>query len=262
MSDLHAPSGFIMVAPNGGRKTKDDHLGVPITVEETVDCARACYEAGAQALHAHVRDEAARHVLDAGLYRELLGEMAVKVPQMQVQITTEALGLYSAEDQRSLVRAVEPAAVSMALREQDPTADMAAARAFYHWAAEADVEVQHILYAPEDLSQLLHLQDQGVLPKGEMRVLFVLGRYADSLPSSPESLTPFLDRVDRPLRWMVCAFGQPETACLLAAQARGGEMRIGFENNELHADGRRAASNAERVAALRAALAQTVAAGA
>ena len=61
---------------------------------------------------------------------------------------------------------------------------------------------------------------------------------------------------------MVCAFGQPETACLLAAQARGGEMRIGFENNELHADGRRAASNAERVAALRAALAQTVAAGA
>lgn len=238
---------FIMVAPNGGRNTKADHPAVPISVAEIVTCAQACWGAGANALHAHVRDDRGLHVLDAGLYRELLMECARVTPDLQMQITTEALGLYSAEQQRQLVRDVIPTHVSIALREQDPDADPDTARRFYHWAAEAGVEVQHILYAPKDRKWLEHLQDSGIVPHTPQRVLFVLGRYSDGLPSNSGSIQPFLDAGTRDVRWMVCAFGQTETDCLISAYQLGGEMRVGFENNTLNGDGSMAENNAERV---------------
>ena len=46
---------------------------------------------------------------------------------------------------------------------------------------------------------------------------------------------------------MICAFGENETECLVYAAARGGHVRVGFENNRLHPDGRIAINNAERV---------------
>lgn len=250
----HTSARFIMVAPNGGRNTKADHPAIPISVAETVACALECRDAGADALHAHVRDADGKHVLDAGLYKELLSECARTVPDLQIQITTEALGLYSPEQQRQLVRDVRPERVSIALREQDPEADPATARRFYHGAAEAGIEVQHILYNPKDRQRLENLQDTGIIPDSTQRVLFVLGRYSDGLPSDPANIGAFLNAGTRDVRWMVCAFGQAETACLAAAYQQGGEMRIGFENNMLNPDGRPAATNAERVQSLVSAL--------
>ena len=55
----------LMVAPNGARKSSADHPGLPITVDAIAAEAAACREAGAQALHLHVRDDAGRHTLDA-----------------------------------------------------------------------------------------------------------------------------------------------------------------------------------------------------
>ena len=47
----------LMVAPNGARKVKKDHPAVPLTISETVATAKSCYEAGAGAIHLHVRDK-------------------------------------------------------------------------------------------------------------------------------------------------------------------------------------------------------------
>ncbi|WP_421703789.1 3-keto-5-aminohexanoate cleavage protein [Aliiroseovarius sp.] len=243
-----------MVAPNGGRKTKAEHPAVPISIPELVDSARVCHAAGAQALHAHVRDNDGQHVLDAGLYRELLAECARCVPGMQVQITTEALGRYSPAQQRQLVRAVQPTQVSVALREQDPDGEAAEARDFYFWAAEAGLESQHILYSPRERQWLERLQDRGIIPQLRQRVLYVLGRYEDGLASDPRNVSAFVAAGSRDVRWMVCAFGQSETDCLAEAHALGGEMRVGFENNCLNRDGRVAADNAHRVIDLIAAL--------
>lgn len=249
----------IMLAPNGARLGKADHPALPVTVAETVAAARAACEAGAQALHAHVRDTEGRHVLDAGLYRELIAEMSRAVPAMPVQITTEAVGRYTPDEQRQVVRDVIPEGVSVALREMWPLAgpDMQAAR-FYAWADEAGIAVQHILYAPEDVSRLLALSSAGDVPK-PLQMLFVLGRYATPSEGRPDDLQGFLDAaagMPEGSEWAVCAFGQPEQACLLAAARRGGRMRIGFENNLLRPDGSPARDNAEQVLALRQALAE------
>lgn len=249
----------IMLAPNGARLGKADHPALPVTVAETVAAALAACEAGAQALHAHVRDAEGRHVLDAGLYRELIAEMSRAVPAMPVQITTEAVGRYTPNEQQRVVRDVMPEGVSVALREMWPLAgpDRQAA-GFYAWANETGIAVQHILYAPQDVSRLLALAAAGDVP-GPLQMLFVLGRYATPSEGRPEDLQGFLDaaaEMPEGSEWAVCAFGRPEQACLLAAARRGGRMRIGFENNLLRPDGSTARDNAEQVMALRRALAE------
>lgn len=240
----------IMLAPNGARRTRADHPALPMTIAETVAAAQAGFGAGAGALHAHVRDESGAHVLDAGLYRELIAEMALAVPGMPVQITTEAVGRYRPQDQRALVRAVRPEAVSVCLAEMWPgKGPDAEARAFYQWAAAEGIAVQHICFTPEEVMRLAALAGQGEIP-APVQLLCVLGRYRPPTPARPAMLPGFLDAMTRFATrpdWAVCAFGPAETDCLLAAARAGGKARVGFENNLIGPDGRPARDNAARV---------------
>ncbi len=246
----------IMVAPNGARRGKADHPALPVTIPETVAAAVACHAAGAGAIHAHVRDAEGHHVLDAGLYRELIAELGDVVPQMIVQITTEAVGRYRPAEQRAVVDEVVPAAVSVALREMVADAgDEAEAARFYDRCRERDIAVQHILYEPAEVARLGGFIERGIVPGDGLSVIYVLGRYAASQQSDPADLAGFLDvAATLPVApdWMVCAFGVNETAALAAALAAGGKVRVGFENSLWHADGSLARDNAERVAAIAA----------
>ncbi|MEZ5811292.1 MAG: 3-keto-5-aminohexanoate cleavage protein [Rhizobiaceae bacterium] len=241
-----------MVAPNGARLTKKDHPKLPVTVEEIVACARDCHVAGAGALHAHVRDINQVHVLDAGLYRELIDEMAVQAPGMHVQITTEAVGGYSPEEQRKLVRDVMPAAVSVSLSEMFSDGDRAAAIGFYQWAAAAGIAVQHIVYGADEFSHFIEMANPSGIPGGRRQVLFVLGRYAAGQQSEPSDLEPFLEvleteAADLDIDWAVCAFGVRQQDCLLEAIRRGGKARVGFENGFWLGDGGTARENVSMV---------------
>lgn len=248
MTQADARPAILMAAPNGARRTKADHRGLPVTVAETVAEAQRCRDAGAAMLHAHVRGADGAHVLDVGLYRELIAEMRRAAPDMLVQITSEAVGRYAPEEMAAVVRSVRPDYVSVALREMAPEPSMdGAAAGFYAWCAEAGVHVQHIFYAPEDFQiykRLCLKPDGGVFRQA---FLFVLGRYADGQIADPLELDPFLSalsahggggegpRAAPP--WFVCAFGPAEHAAARRALAAGGHVRVGFENNLALASG-------------------------
>lgn len=248
----------LMIAPNGARRTKADHPELPMTIPEIVDCARQCAAEGADGIHAHVRDAEGKHVLDVGLYRELTRELALAVPEMVVQVTSEAAGIYQPEQQRSVIRELHPAYVSVAMREMlDDRSDdknKLEAQAFYQWANEGQVTIQHIIYSAEDVAEWFARVDAGLIPLVDNRaqLLFVLGRYRTNLESQPEDLQPFIDQLRQhqnncQIEWAVCAFGVAETACLAEAVKQGGKVRIGFENSLWHANGELARNNAERV---------------
>lgn len=250
---------WIMVAPNGATRMPADHPALPVTIPQIVATALACHEAGADGIHAHVRDADGRHVLDAGLYGELLAELARAVPGMTAQITTEAQGHYSPAEQRAVVAAIDPApvSVSVALREMMTEDDPADARRFYHDSAARGLAVQHILYDINDIDRLAAARRGGIVPNGPCQVLLVLGRYTDGQRAIPADLTPLHARLRAQVPdadWAACAFGPLETACLVAAHRSGGTLRVGFENNTVNADGTRAADNADRVRDLVAAL--------
>ena len=239
---------IIMVAPNGARKTKLDHPALPISIEETVKEAVNCHVAGATVLHAHVRGKQNEHVLDVGLYRELIAEMNQQTPDMLVQITTEAVGIYSIEQQVACVQTLVPEMTSIALREISSNySEPDTAQTFFTWTETAGVHIQHILYSVEDLSHFIQYRQQGIIPDSHRCVLFVLGRYAADFQSDPSDLVPFLQADLGELDWFTCAFGLQEQACVMSGIENGGHARIGFENNLHLPNGELAASTAALV---------------
>lgn len=249
-----ASSVPLAVAPNGGRRTKADHPALPIGPAELARTAAGCQEAGAAMIHVHVRDGSGRHLLDADAYRAAIAAIRAETGEkMVIQITSEALGTYSPQEQMDVVRAVKPQAASLALREILPeTANEAAFGDFLQWMKAEKVAPQFILYAPEEAMRLDALRRRGIVPFEEPPVLYVLGRYTSGQTSVPQDLLPFLAR-GLPVfqRFMVCAFGAHEAACTIMGGLLGGGLRVGFENNLALPGGRLAASNAELVTTVR-----------
>ncbi len=245
MSDM-----LFTVAPNGARLTQADHPALPILPAELAECAVQCHEAGAAMIHLHVRDEHDKHILDGDRYRaaskairEALGDEIV------IQVTTEAVGIYSSDQQMALVRDVRPEAVSLGLRELLPEdGDEKLFAEFWSWMEQERIWPQVILYSADDVRRLIGLRKRGVLGSGHLSVLFVLGRYGKQLAQANE-LVPFMNAIEgqADLDWSVCAFGQYENACVTAAACFGGHARIGFENNRQLANGLTVKNNAELV---------------
>jgi len=239
----------IAVAPNGARRGKADHPKLPITPEEIAREAALCAEAGASQLHLHVRDDEGRHSLDAGRYREAIAAVRQSVGDaLMIQITTEAAGRYGPDEQMDAVKRLKPEAASAAVAELIPTsAHEAAATQFYHWAADAGVALQHILYEPGEVAALIDFARRGVIPERGLHPLFVLGKRAPDQQADPRELMAFLERWPPEKPWSACAFGRTETAALAMALALGGHVRVGFENSLVRPDGSIAADNAEAV---------------
>jgi uncharacterized protein (DUF849 family) len=249
----------IAVAPNGARKTHADHPALPITPDELAACARQCVEAGAAMLHLHVRRPDGTHSLEPGDYRPAIAAVQGAVGDaLVIQITTEAVGIYTPEQQMASVRVLQPEAISAALRELVPDAAYEAEAArFFGELAATRTAIQYILYSADDVVRYRDLRARGVLPETPHWVLFVLGRYSAGQRSDPTDLLPFLQAwadggdVTANVPWAMCAFGPREAECALTAALLGGHARLGFENNMALPDGSTAPDNAALVTNLR-----------
>ncbi len=251
----------IMIAPNGASKNKTDHPNIPITEREIAIEASACAAAGAQAIHLHVRDDKGRHSLEASRYLSTIAAVRNAAgPNLVIQITTEAVGLFKPHEQIATIRSVRPEAASIAVRELVPDAGYEGAAAeLYNWASLCKIAVQHIIYTTAEFEHLLALIARGSVPGDRHSIIFPLGRYTEGQQSDPANLLPFLQIMklnggEERFDWFACAFGALETQSLVVAAALSGHCRVGFENSFLNADGSLASSNADRFMNLNRAL--------
>ncbi|HWK14533.1 MAG TPA: 3-keto-5-aminohexanoate cleavage protein [Rhizobiaceae bacterium] len=240
----------IAVAPNGARRGKTDHPRLPIVAGEIARDAAEALAAGAAMIHMHVRDAEARHVLDAGLYREATAAVREAVgDRLVVQATTEAVGRYTPAEQIALVDALQPESISIALREILPEGgDEGAARDFLARTVGAGILLQLIVYDAAEIARMADLQARAILPAGPLALLAVLGRYTETGGTDAE-LDAFLAAGVSRFPWMLCAFGAREAHFMARAARHGAHARVGFENNLWLPDGQLAASNAAIVAA-------------
>jgi uncharacterized protein (DUF849 family) len=224
---------IITVAPNGAYKQAIDHPALPLNAGDLATTAKQCLDAGAAMLHLHVRDAQGRHSLDVATYRDALRVVKAAVGDaMVLQITSEAARVYQAPEQIAMVRTLHPEAVSVGLRELDqPVIGEHGLSDFFGWLARERVMTQVILYDTVDLQRWQVLRQRGVVADAPWFLLFVLGRYTAGQTSYPKDLLPFLREHTGTEPWAICAFGATEHACVTAAAAMGGHVRVGFENN-------------------------------
>jgi 3-keto-5-aminohexanoate cleavage enzyme len=246
---------MIMVAPNGARKTTQDHPAVPVTDSDLVDTAVQCFDAGARALHAHIRTTDQIHLLDVERYESLIDSLNKRLPNLEVQVTSEAAEIYESDAQIDLLSRIRVPWVSVAIREILRAQEHQKLQPFFKQLLNKS-RVQFILYDADDFQTLTSLVDQEIIQTTSLEVLYVLGKYSANQESTPDQLDPFLafrDQVPthvKPAREMICAFGRGQIPCLLRAASEGMDLRIGFENGIWLPDGEIAKDNATLVRAL------------
>lgn len=236
-----------MSAPNGARRDKTQHPQLPLSADELAECAEAVLREGASILHLHVRDEANGHSLSPARYRNAIDAIKKRVGDaLVVQVTTEACGIYTPDEQMDAVRELQPEAVSIALRELLPDASCEQAlREFAAWMREHGIMAQVILYTPEEVECYTDLRKRGVLGTESAFVLFVLGSYVEGVAGEPADIRDYVDRLaDESVEWAICCFGGKEDEAARQAALAGGHARVGFENNLQLPDGSQAADNA------------------
>ncbi len=237
----------LMIAPNGARRTTADHPALPVTEADLAGTARACQREGATAIHLHVRDDAQRHSLDPHRYRDAMAAVAEQAPRLGVQITTESAGRYQPAEQLACLQALRPAAASVAVREM--AADPAVARRAFAFADEAGIELQHILYAPACVAQLLDWRSDGTVRPTTGPGAAGAGPVRTATRRQTRRHGPPAGGAENRTgegnwRASVCAFGPQEHRCLSVARAQGLGVRLGFENSLCGEDGRPHADNA------------------
>lgn len=255
MADTRAPV-LIAVAPNGARRTRNDHPRLPITPLELAATAQECLAAGASMLHLHVRDNQGGHSLDPDLYDEAITAIRQRVgDDLILQVTTEAAGIYAPHEQMAAIEALRPEAVSIALRELLATrTDEVRVTSFLHSLAGHGTFVQYIVYGLEDMRRCVALHASGVIPQRNPYLLLVLGSYKEQRAGAPHDLLPLVAALPAEWPWSTCAFGAAELRCVMSAALLGGDVRVGFENNVQLPWGETAANNAALVQAAVAAL--------
>ena len=246
---------FVMVAPNGARRTTQDHPAIPVTDEDLIETAVSCHDAGARGLHAHIRTKKQTHLLDVERYETLVSKLNERLPNLDVQVTSEAAGIYESDAQIDLLSRIRAPWVSVAIREILRSQDPEKLQPFFYRLLNKS-RVQFILYDADDFKTLASLIDRSIIQPNSIEVLYVLGRYSADQESTPDQLDPFLDIRERfkktciPAKEMICAFGKGQIPCLLRAASEGIDLRIGFENGIWLPDGTIAESNAALVTAL------------
>ena len=242
----------IMIAPNGARPKKKDHIEVPVTINEIVETAKSCFNEGAEGIHFHLRDEKGDHILNSEMCLKALNDLQSSVPNMHLQITTETVGRYSPSEMRKLAYEVSPPGISIGIREMIPSRNPSEEDIkLYQALTEDGTKIQHICYGPEDLDLLSDLIEKASLSKNDVWCMFVIGHYSGKV-SDPENIPPFLEKLKThniDADWAVCAFAKEEIACLKMAIKLGGKIRVGFENSILMPDGKIAPNNETKVKA-------------
>lgn len=250
---------IIEVALNGlCKKSRNPHA--PETIEEIVEDAHACLEAGASIIHVH----ASR--FDLGLdeavaeYSEIFERILRRHPGAHLYPT--GLSASNVADnaahfpllaERGLITMgyMDPGSVNL-LSEIDesglPKGGIAYANSYEYcnrqieWFNAHGIAPSLAIFEPGFLNLVLCYHAAGVLPRGSMIKFYFAGEYSvasgrrtvpHGLPPTPASLEALLAMMgDCPVPWAVSAIGGDLGASpvLPYALARGGHVRVGLED--------------------------------
>ena len=252
---------LITVAPTGAEHDKANVPNLPVTLDELVDTARACEQAGAAMIHVHIRDADARPTLDQARLRETVQALRAETT-LVVQLSTGG-AVTDPEADRLKVLDAMPDSASCTMGTVNFGDDVFFNR--WEFVVELHKRMQDRGIVPEyeifDLGQLASLQrllaEHSPPAGGHVHVDLVMG-VPGGMPGDAETLVAALRLLPDGATFSATGVGRTSLPVMFAALAAGGHLRVGMEDTLSFARGQRVIDNAQLVgrAAQLASLAQ------
>ena len=253
-----------------GNLTKPEHTPhLPITPEQIANECLGAYEAGAAAVHIHVRDpKSGKPSMDIDHYRDVVSRIRSKNRDLIINLTTGPGGRYVPNEEDPKVFAagttlvapekrvehialIKPDICSLDLNTMNsgPDVVMNTPRNVRRMAAiirAAGVKPELEIFDSGDLHLAHDLIADGTLD-GPGMWTFVLGvKYG--FAATPETLLYARNLLPTGAIWSAFGIGRSEFPMVAQSWLYGGHVRVGMEDNIFIEKGMLAASNAQLVA--------------
>ncbi len=239
----------ITCACTGAETTKAQNPALPITAEEMAQTAYEARQAGAAILHLHVRDAAGKPTQDPKVFKRAI-ELIRARTDIVVEITTGGAVGDTPEERLAPVMELEPEMASLDCGTVNFGNDyiVNTLPVMRQFAAEFRA---HKVRATLECFDLGHVYSSAILLKeglieAPLHYGFVLN-VPGAVPFSLANLEAFLAPLPAGSNWTVMGIGRASLPAQYAAIARGGWIRVGFEDNVYYSKGVLAKSNAELV---------------
>jgi 3-keto-5-aminohexanoate cleavage enzyme len=264
------PPVIICVACNGGIQGKEANEYIPESADEIAESVQGAYEAGAAMVHLHARDprELTQGARDTEAWREVLGKIRDRCPDIIINATTGAgPGMTMGERSACLAAGPEVASLNLApdmskfkLKERRaplpfprPALDIDECIPFtygqiHQFACEMKergIKPELELYHPGCAWVVNYLIENGLLAKPYW-MQTVMGYQTSSYPTVENVLQILKEFPDEAL-WLCSAIGPYQLPLTTFSTLMGGHVRVGLEDNVYYSRGKKAKSNAELV---------------
>ncbi|NLJ52958.1 MAG: 3-keto-5-aminohexanoate cleavage protein [Intrasporangiaceae bacterium] len=242
---------LITVAPTGAELSKADVPQLPTTLEELVETAIRCEQAGAAMIHLHIRGADHAPTLDGGLLRESVDAIRAET-DLIVQLSTGG-SVHDPLEQRLTVLDAEPDSCSLTCGTTNFGDDVflnphGFMSDLYVQAQEREVVPEFELFELGHVAALSRLIDAHGLPfGGKVHVDFVTG-VPGAMPGTTAALMAGVAMLPQEVTsWAATGIGRSHLPIMAAALSAGGHVRVGMEDNIMYARGQQVQHNDELV---------------
>ncbi len=264
------PPLIICVACNGGIQGKEANDVIPETADEIAASVGAAYDAGAAMVHIHARDpkDLTRGARNAQPWREVLGKVRERCPEIIINATTGGGPGMTMEERASSIEArPEVASLNLApdmsrfhlkarlapLPNPRPALEVDECIPFtygliHEFAAlmkRHQVKPELEIYHSGCAWGVRYLIENDLVQKPYW-IQTVMGYQTGSFPTVDNVLDLLRDFPQDAL-WLCSAIGPYQLPLTTLATLMGGHVRVGLEDNVYYARGQKAKSNAQLV---------------
>ncbi|WP_411284501.1 3-keto-5-aminohexanoate cleavage protein [Lapillicoccus sp.] len=252
MNRSAATTTLITVAPTGAETSKADVPQLPTSIEELVETAVRCEQAGASLIHLHIRDSDHRPTLDAGLLRACV-EAIRGASDLIVQLSTGG-SVHDPLEQRLTVLDAEPDSCSLTCGTTNFGDDVFLNPwpfmvELYRQSIAREVVPEFELFDLGHVHALRRLLDEEGLPHGGRVHVDIVTGVPGGMPGTPAALLAAVALLPPQVTsWSATGIGRTHLPILATALGAGGHLRVGMEDNLVFARGRPVQHNEELVA--------------
>jgi 3-keto-5-aminohexanoate cleavage enzyme len=243
-------STLITVAPTGAEADKVAAPALPVTLEELVQTAKECEEAGAAVVHVHIRDADARPTLDPSRLRDTVTALREST-DLIVQLSTGG-AVTDPYEHRLKVLDAHPDACSLTCGTVNfgddvflnPWPFMAE---LYQLTQAKEIVPEFELFDLGHIASLHRLLDAYGPPYGgRVHCDLVMG-VPGGMPGDARSLVAAVAALPEGATWSATGIGRTTLPVMYAALSAGGHLRVGMEDTLTYAKGRPVTANAQLV---------------